>query len=545
MGLGGKGSHDKFVPDDYRYNTEEVRVSILQGLLDTDGFVDKHGQPAIEQTSERLARDIEEIVRSLGGTVLTRLRAVNGYRASDGRYVVCRPVWRQVIRVPDGAALFRLERKRSRCRPKRKTGNRMFRSIEFARRAETQCIKISDPRSLYLTDGFVPTHNTSGCIVWLAEQAFAGQDGQNFWWVAPVSGQADIAFRRMMRAIPQDLQLANITLKTITLPNGAVIWFKSADKPNSLYGEDVYAVVIDEASRVKEDAWYAVRSTVTFTRAPMRIIGNVKGRKNWFFRLARKAETGDDPNAGYHKMTAHDAVAAGVLDQEEIEDARRNLPEHVFNELYLAIPSDDGGNPFGLKEIHAARRPMSSLPPAVWGIDLAKKQDWTVMIALDANGHVCRFLRFQKGWEQTVETILNVVQRTPALIDSTGVGDPIVERLQKARPGVFEGYHFTQPSKQKLMEGLAVSIHKQEVCHPAAPEVGAGSTGDVAHLELELESFEFTYGKTGTSYSAPEGFNDDCVCAYALANQHKAHAKMPMKISRAALQASAAGARRR
>jgi phage terminase large subunit-like protein len=80
------------------------------------------------------------------------------------------------------------------------------------------------------------------------------------------------------------------TLKTVTLINGAVIWFKSGDKPDSLYGEDVYAAVIDEASRFKEEAYIAIRTTLTYTKGPIRIIGNVRGRKNWFFKMARRAE---------------------------------------------------------------------------------------------------------------------------------------------------------------------------------------------------------------------------------------------------------------
>jgi len=48
----------------------------------------------------------------------------------------------------------------------------------------------------------------------------------------------------------------------------------------------------------------------------------------------------------YARITAKDAVAAGVLDQEEIDDARATLPATVFQELYEAEPSDDEGNPF-------------------------------------------------------------------------------------------------------------------------------------------------------------------------------------------------------
>jgi hypothetical protein len=73
-----------------------------------------------------------------------------------------------------------------------------------------------------------------------------------------------------------------------------MVAFKSAEKPDNLYGDDVYAVVIDEASRVRQESWHAVRSTLTATRGPVRIIGNIKGRKNWFYDLARKAEAGEE-----------------------------------------------------------------------------------------------------------------------------------------------------------------------------------------------------------------------------------------------------------
>lgn len=388
-----------------------------------------------------------------------------------------------------------------------------------------QFAAIFDERRYSCIEASTKAGKTSGCIVWMVEKALNGQDGQNFWWVAPVSGQADIAFRRMLRAIPADLYTPNITLKTITLINGAVIWFKSADKPDSLYGEDVYAAVVDEASRVKEDAWYAVRSTLTATRGQVRLIGNVKGRRNWFYQMARKAEAGD-PAMGYHKLTAYDAVDAYVLDKEEIEDAKRQLPEQVFNELYMAEPSDDGGNPFGLKFIEKCVEPIAITRPVVFGWDFAKSQDYTVGIGLDEHGRTCVYDRFQLSWEATYPRVHSTTGLVPALCDSTGVGDPVVERLQKKPGSRYEGYKFTSSSKQMLMEGLAVAIQNRDVTFPDG------------QIKLELEQFEYVYTRTGVKYSAPEGFNDDCVMALALAVMHRTHARMPMKISSAAVAAS-------
>jgi hypothetical protein len=89
-----------------------------------------------------------------------------------------------------------------------------------------------------------------------------------------------VVFRRVKFSLPRKVYHANETELTVTLLNGAVLWFKGADHPDSLYGEDVYAAVIDEASRVKAEAWHAVRSTLTATEGPIRMIGNVKGRRH-------------------------------------------------------------------------------------------------------------------------------------------------------------------------------------------------------------------------------------------------------------------------
>lgn len=184
---------------------------------------------------------------------------------------------------------------------------------------------------------------TAGCLIWLFERASVyGGSGRAYWWVAPVYSQAEIAFRRMKRALPRSLYKSNDTEQTLELPNGARLFFKSGEKPDNLYGEDVYAAVVDEASRIREESWHALRSTLTATRGPVRIIGNVKGRGNWFYHLARKAQRGA-PDMHYAKITAYDAVAAGILNQQEIDDARSVLPEQVFRELYEASPGDLSG----------------------------------------------------------------------------------------------------------------------------------------------------------------------------------------------------------
>jgi len=333
----------------------------------------------------------------------------------------------------------------------------------------------------------------------------ASAPNRNYWWIAPIFPQARIAYRRLKQWLApyQGFATFNESELTCRLPNGAVIWFKSAENPDSLYGEDVYAAVVDEATRCKEESWYALRSTITYTRGPVKIIGNVRGRKNWVYQMARRAEAGE-PDMAYFKLTTYDAAEAGVYPPAEIEDARRQLPEAVFRELYLAEPSDDGGNPFGWGAIDACIGAISNAETVCYGVDLAKSVDYTAVIGLDSGGRVSHFERYQSDWSQTRDRILAVVGTTPTLIDSTGVGDPIVEDLQRLAPAI-EGFKFTSQSKQQLMEGLASTIQRREIAFPEGP------------IATELKNFEYQYTRTGVRYSAPEGLHDDCVCALALA----------------------------
>lgn len=366
-----------------------------------------------------------------------------------------------------------------------------------------------------LIEASTKSGKTQGSIIRFIEWGLFGAGkfpvapGQHYWWVAPTFAQAEIAFDRIKLNLTAGSFVAKSNPPTITLPTGTHLDFKSGDNPNSLYGEDVYAAVGDEASRWVPSAWPALRSTLTATGGPAVLIGNVQGKANFFWEFCRRVEAGLEPNGAYSRLTWKDAVEAGILDIEEIEDARRNLSEREFRELYEAVASDDTGNPFGESHIRQCIQiGLASGPPVAFGIDLAKKQDYLVVIGLNDRGQVCSFDRWQDTpWRTSIQRIHKICgEDTAVLVDSTGIGDPVLEELQ-VEHGNFRGYNFTQASKQRLMEGLAVSIQGHEIGFPDGPIV------------QELLRFEYELTRTGVRYSAPEGYNDDCVCALALARQ--------------------------
>jgi hypothetical protein len=355
-----------------------------------------------------------------------------------------------------------------------------------------------------ITEAATKCGKTFSHIYWLFREAHKGKYGNNYWWVAPVYAQAEIAFNRMRKLIRNSPGYSvNLTKLTITTPLGTIIQFKGAQDPDNLYGEDVYAAVFDEFTRAKEPSWWALRSTLTATGGKCKLIGNAKGKKNWGYKLGAKARAGE-PGYEYHRITAYDAAAAGIITYEEIEQAKRDLPELVFKELYLAEPNEDGSNPFGIDHISKCFRPVDRTHTKAHGVDLAKSVDWTVNIGLNNVGGVAFFERWQSPWGETVNKLKASLIGKATAIDSTGVGDPIVEELQRTVSGI-DGVKFSQSSKQQLMEGLAVAIQQGKIHF------------DNEILRDELEAFEYVYTSTGVKYSAPTGVHDDTVCALALA----------------------------
>jgi superfamily II DNA or RNA helicase len=162
LGLHGKGSKDKFVPENYLYGSWHVRLSVLKGLLDTDGWVDvgKRGNhTAYCTTSRRLADDVVFIVRSLGGTARIR-RKENKY---EGAWIVS-------ISLPSGIQPFYLPRKAELHNTER-TKYEPTRSIEevyYVGKKKVQCISVDSPDGLYVTDDLIVTHNTIESLAYVS-----------------------------------------------------------------------------------------------------------------------------------------------------------------------------------------------------------------------------------------------------------------------------------------------------------------------------------------------------------------------------------------
>jgi hypothetical protein len=287
----------------------------------------------------------------------------------------------------------------------------------------------------------------------------------------------------------------------IQIVGGGSIEFWSLENPLAGRSRKYKVAIIDEAAfnRNLWQSWTeAIRPTLTDLKGSAWFMSTPKG-KNDFYKLWMRGQTNEPDWMSWQMPT----ITNPFIDASEIDAARRDLPELAFKQEYLAEFNDNVANPFGLDYIRICTGQLSNEPSVCYGIDLAKSFDWTVIIGLDRFGVVSHFERFQRPWNETKE-IIRRLPRGAIKIDSTGVGDPITEDIQRDR-GDVHSFKYTSTSKQQLMEGLAAAIHQRKVIFPEGV------------IKAELESFEYQMTGTGVKYTAPPGLHDDCVNALALA----------------------------
>lgn len=153
LGLDGVGSADKWIPDAYLWSSVDQRMSLLKGLLDTDGTIQVSyaGRSSVKYgtISERLRDGVVSLVRSLGGIAHVTSTVTPG---GQPYYIVS---IRGLAESP-----FAISRKADRFSPTLSSAHRFVVSVEEAGEDAVRCLMVRNPDGLYVTDDYVVTHNT-------------------------------------------------------------------------------------------------------------------------------------------------------------------------------------------------------------------------------------------------------------------------------------------------------------------------------------------------------------------------------------------------
>ncbi len=333
-------------------------------------------------------------------------------------------------------------------------------------------------------------------------------------WVSPVYSQANKVQKELYAAIAKSgiVQSNNFSSNELILKNGSTIIFRSAERYDNIRGETLDYAILDEAAFMKDEAWTeAIKPTLLVRGKKALFISTPKG-KSWFYDLYQLGISSDHPNYKSYRGTSYDTP---YIDIEEIEEAKRTLPEKVFRQEYLAEFIDGGGEVFSnVKELWNVDMWQRASGKVYCGIDLGRAEDFTVATFMDERGNVFDIYRNNATeWSTMVKEIMQRVRKHNAtvMVEVNSIGDVIFEQIKKEWQDTH-AFVTSSKSKNEIIEGLILDCNEKAIQIPHETAFPA--------LSHEMSIFTYDYNPKTRSirYGHPNGMHDDTVMSLAIAN---------------------------
>ena len=298
------------------------------------------------------------------------------------------------------------------------------------------------------------------------------------------------------------------TRKLIELVNGARIQAKSADDPTALQGDRVTAAFVDEAHDLNPEAWANFMPALADSDGRLVAIGIARGKGN--FRTYW--QVGQEDDSRYYSASVT-SLEHPNIDEESLEEFKRDLTETQFRQQYMAEWVEDDGQVFrNFEDCFDSRWEDPQNSSYLMGLDLGKIEDYTVAYVIDIQK--MKFVardRFN-GLDYTLlgPRIANLYKKYNCQtihLDGSGIGEPVSDILRHEGCSV-SSFKFTNDSKARLVSTLAAEVEHKRVHFSESDDV----------LKKEMELFEGTVlPGGGVKYSHPPGYHDDSIMAAGLA----------------------------
>ena len=175
-------------------------------------------------------------------------------------------------------------------------------------------------------------------------EALRCPQGSAVLYVSPTMGQSrQIIWDLLLDLGREVIQSSHVNNLDITLINGARIYVRGADRPDTLRGVSLTYAVLDEVADIKSEAWeQVIRASLSDKKGRAIFIGTPKGR-NWFFDLFNLGKNETDSDWKSWHFTTKDNP---MIDPDEIESAKKTLSSFSFKQEYMASFDTAGSDVF-------------------------------------------------------------------------------------------------------------------------------------------------------------------------------------------------------
>lgn len=296
--------------------------------------------------------------------------------------------------------------------------------------------------------------------------------------------------------------------------DGYIGMYTGEDNADAIRSDAFDLAICDEAAKLSEQAIYdAIMPTLADRAGKLLLISTPRGR-NWFWREWQRGQ--DTSQSRIRSFTAPSSANPIPQIKRAYSLAKEQVSERTFRQEWDAEFVDDSGGVFrNVRACHAGsleERPANWGTQYVMGVDLAKMEDYTVLVVADIKEHkIVAMDRFNRAsWPLQKERIASMAaywNNASVFIDATGLGDPIYDDLLHAGIRVTP-YKLTNATKSALIDNAVLLVEQQQVTFPAS----------LTTLTNELEAYEYERTPAGViRMNAPSGMHDDCVISFALA----------------------------
>lgn len=333
------------------------------------------------------------------------------------------------------------------------------------------------------------------------------------YWVSPTAGQATKVYKQLLDMIIKTPAVSSYKGgqgdTEIVFTNKSRILFRSSAQEDSLRGETIEYLIDDEAAFQKETTFNTILLPMLNVRGKKCLVISTGKGKNWFFNQYQKGFTGDKNYKSFKFLSSDNPYANAAI----IQIAKDNLPDALFRQEYLGEFIDSAAifeNLNTLAVLDTIDKPVSGR--SYWmGIDIALKDDYTVVTVIDDQDNVVWFDRFNQvtapQLKQRVIEANKLWKPKKLMIEENNQGLPIIDDLKIIHKlNNIIGFKTTGTSKPEIINNL-INAFASEKIHVPNDEI----------YRSELETFTMTISPTGKpKFEAANGFHDDIPMSLAI-----------------------------
>jgi hypothetical protein len=331
--------------------------------------------------------------------------------------------------------------------------------------------------------------------------------GCNIAWVTPIYKQSKKVFDEMEK-VTKSSGLFEYNRSDLTISGfNSQIQFFSGERPDNIRGNTFDYLIVDEMAFTRPELWSEVLSATVLVKGKKVIFISTPKGKNHFYQLSLQPNY--DNRYKYFHYSSYDNP---MIDAEDLEERKRSLPKHIFEQEYLAKFIDNASGLF--KNVDSCViKPAERTQKLFGGLDIGRADDYTVLTILNKNYQMVYVQRWrQQEWSKIIDEVANKIREYNAeiFVEVNNQGDVFYEMLQNKVYNNVQPYVTSTATKPIMIEDLAVHFENKDI-----------GILEESWLVDELNAFTYIYNEKTrrVQYGAPQGVHDDGVMSLALAVQ--------------------------